>query len=741
VFTTSFVIEATIDTFNETDFKHTLAASLGVRASAVTLSVAAASITVTASVRVPARRVVDIRETLESFARDPAAATATLGVPVLSATPPIEEPVAAPIVETYPRPPARPPPASPPPRPPSPSGSTVAIGGGDTTGGTAALTTSGGDSDALLLPVVAGTVVILAGVIISCGVCWRRQQRQKQRAITRSALDGFYSSSTTAAAVTTVHDMPTGLSDKLGALSPADAGLAFAVQGDQVNVGQANTSSAASTWLASASSSCSEHQLEDLELGWVDEDETDDKLDAPIQARPSAAEAEANAQEARVVSPAELEAATDQFAACRELGRGGFGKVYIAATSHMPSLGSAPGMCGVKRLSASSSQGMRELLNEIQILGCCKHESLLPLLRFCLDSRLQALLYPLMRGGNLEDRLLATSEARRRLDVLTRVGEAAAPSSSSGASAEGAVEPMARLSWQQRLRVVRDVSRALLFLHTPSKSRAAILHRDIKATNILLDEHCNAKLADVGMARSLPGLVSAGDDPPRDVVTHVSTLSLLGTPGYVDPAVFNTGQYSPATDGYALGKVMLMCLTGLDVMAASEAGEDIYEDEACAFEHADTTVEWPPDAPASAGSPPEQAVPSLVAVLAGVICGLVYLPRRKRPGLAQVLKRLEDISERLRMRPGVVMASSCSERDECVVCMSLPRAVRFACGHCTCCENCTDALLQLSNQALCPCCRTPIHVLTRGLDTAASSDRSTFLFTESAPQAQWDFGK
>ena len=161
----------------------------------------------------------------------------------------------------------------------------------------------------------------------------------------------------------------------------------------------------------------------------------------------------------------------------------------------MPSLAAAPEHCAIKRLSAESSQGRRELETEIAVLGCCRHQNVLPLLAFCLDARAPSLVYPLMSGGNLEDRLLRTPEALRRLGALQRGG--------------GGSEPP--LGWRERMRILRDASRGLVYLHTPTAKRAMLLHRDVKATNILLDARNNAKLSDVGC----PGCRKVSHMAPR----------------------------------------------------------------------------------------------------------------------------------------------------------------------------------------------------------------------------------
>jgi len=205
---------------------------------------------------------------------------------------------------------------------------------------------------------------------------------------------------------------------------------------------------------------------------------------------------------------AELAAATAEWAAARKVGEGGFGVVYRA-----DALPSRPvvGPVAIKRLAADSQQGLNELMSEVQLLGTCRHEHLLPLLAFCYEGGVGCLVYPLMAGGSLEDRLVRDDDASRRLASLL--------------PAAGAVRPP--LTWQQRLRAVRDATRALVFLHTPTATRPVILHRDIKPANVLLDLEGNAKLADgvppyPCLAPALAALWPPLILPPRNPLTRAS---------------------------------------------------------------------------------------------------------------------------------------------------------------------------------------------------------------------------
>ena len=168
-----------------------------------------------------------------------------------------------------------------------------------------------------------------------------------------------------------------------------------------------------------------------------------------------------------VVSLGELRKATGDFAEGCTVGSGGFGTVYRTMTPLESLPGS--GLVAVKLRNADSSQGETELLRELQLLGTCAHPHLMPLLAFCVDPAGQSLVYPLMVGGNFEDRLLVSNEGQQRLGKL---GFAARPSP---------------LPWIVRLRALRDVMDALVYLHTPSDRKSVELHHDIKPSNILLD--------------------------------------------------------------------------------------------------------------------------------------------------------------------------------------------------------------------------------------------------------------
>ncbi|EOD28955.1 hypothetical protein EMIHUDRAFT_72922, partial [Emiliania huxleyi CCMP1516] len=231
----------------------------------------------------------------------------------------------------------------------------------------------------------------------------------------------------------------------------------------------------------------------------------------------------------------ELIAATDGFAEARKVGEGGFGRVYRCdALPSLPRV--ACGFAVKTALVGVGAQGLAELQSEVRTLSAACHPSLLPLLGACLAPARACLVYPLCRGGSLEDRLYRAPAALQRLRML------------------GFETPPPPLSSAARLRVLRDAASALHYLHTLSPM---VLHRDVSAGNILLDERGNGYLADVGLARAAEATAGGSQQ-----VSHLSTQRIFGKPGYMDPIISLDNQASQLTDGFALGITLLVALTG-----------------------------------------------------------------------------------------------------------------------------------------------------------------------------------
>ncbi|EOD20710.1 hypothetical protein EMIHUDRAFT_241925, partial [Emiliania huxleyi CCMP1516] len=371
-----------------------------------------------------------------------------------------------------------------------------------------------------------------------------------------------------------------------------------------------------------------------------------------------------------------LIAATDGFAEARKVGEGGFGRVYRAdALPSLPRV--ACGFAVKTALVGVGAQGLAELQSEVRTLSAACHPSLLPLLGVCLAPSRACLVYPLCRGGSLEDRLYRSPAALQRLRMLGF--ETAPPPLSSAA----------------RLRVLRDAARALHYLHTLSPM---ILHRDVSAGNILLDERGNGYLADVGLARAAEATAGAQ-------VSHLSTQRIFGKPGYMDPIILNDGQASQLTDGFALGITLLVALTGRGALGLLSACDDALEEPDTAESIAAADAGW------SAAQAEE---------LARLVVGLAFVRKKKRMPLAEALPRLEALVE----AAGAVEETAGAEERQCDLCYDAPRSVRFACGHALYCEACAPRVLERDTN--CPACRRPaLPIVDTGAGVAA---QTTFVY-------------
>ncbi|CAF2123094.1 hypothetical protein YC2023_028333 [Brassica napus] len=192
------------------------------------------------------------------------------------------------------------------------------------------------------------------------------------------------------------------------------------------------------------------------------------------------------------------------------LGTGGFGSVYK---------GVMPGTkleIAVKRVSHESRQGMKEFVAEIVSIGRMSHRNLVPLLGYCRRRGELLLVYDFMPNGSLDKYLYNTPEVT--------------------------------LNWKQRIKVILGVASGLFYLH--EEWEQVVIHRDVKASNVLLDGELNGRLGDFGLAR----LYDHGSDPQT---THV-----VGTLGYLAPEHTRTGRATTATDVFAFGAFLLEVTCG-----------------------------------------------------------------------------------------------------------------------------------------------------------------------------------
>ncbi|CAA2985152.1 L-type lectin-domain containing receptor kinase -like [Olea europaea subsp. europaea] len=201
----------------------------------------------------------------------------------------------------------------------------------------------------------------------------------------------------------------------------------------------------------------------------------------------------------------DLYIATKGFRDKELLGSGGFGRVYrgLLPTSKI--------QVAVKRVSHESRQGMREFVAEIASLGRLRHRNLVPLLGYCRRKGELLLVYENMPNGSLDKCLYG--------------------------------QPNISLNWDQRFHVIKGVASGLIYLH--EEWEQAVVHRDVKASNVLLDGELNGRLGDFGLAR----LYDHGSDP--------RTTRVVGTLGYLAPEHARSGKASTSTDVYAFGAFLL----------------------------------------------------------------------------------------------------------------------------------------------------------------------------------------
>ncbi|KAB1217834.1 L-type lectin-domain containing receptor kinase S.4 [Morella rubra] len=219
----------------------------------------------------------------------------------------------------------------------------------------------------------------------------------------------------------------------------------------------------------------------------------------------------------------ELKKATRGFRDKELIGSGGFGRVYKGT------LPNSNAQVAVKRISHDSKQGLREFVSEVGIIGHLRHRNLVQLLGWCRREADLLLVYDFMPNGSLDKYLFD--------------------------------EPKAILSWEQRFKVIKGVASGLLYLH--EEWEQAVLHRDIKAANVLLDSEYNGRLSDFGLAK----LYEHGSNP--------RTTRVVGTLGYLAPELTRTGKSTTSSDVFAFGALLLEVGCGRRPIDSAGSSEEL----------------------------------------------------------------------------------------------------------------------------------------------------------------------
>lgn len=208
----------------------------------------------------------------------------------------------------------------------------------------------------------------------------------------------------------------------------------------------------------------------------------------------------------------DVKRATHNFDRKCLLGQGGFGAVYRGVLSNKT-------LVAVKRVSENSNQGEQEFMAEVMIISRLRHKNLVRLLGWCHEDGELLLIYDLMPNGSL-DKWIFEKDAKHEV-----------------------------LDWHHRCKIVSGVASALLYLHEECEQQ--VIHRDLKASNIMLDCDYNARLGDFGLARLI-----------EHNKNSYTTNAIAGTPGYIAPEYFHTGRATTESDVFSFGAVALEVACG-----------------------------------------------------------------------------------------------------------------------------------------------------------------------------------
>ncbi|CAN6912018.1 unnamed protein product [Brassica oleracea] len=316
-----------------------------------------------------------------------------------------------------------------------------------------------------------------------------------------------------------------------------------------------------------------------------------------------------NVEKTKIFSSRELEKATENFSQSRVLGQGGQGTVYKGMLVDGRTV-------AVKKSKVMDEDQLQDFINEVVILSQINHRHIVKLLGCCLETEVPILVYEFIINGNLFQHIHELES-----NDYTMI-------------------------WGIRLRIAVDVAGALSYLHSSASS--PIYHRDIKSTNILLDEKHRAKVADFGTSRSI-----------TIDQTHWTTV-VSGTVGYVDPEYYQSSQFTDKSDVYSFGVVLAELITGdKPVVTIQNTRETISLAEH--FRHAVKEKRFSDitDARIKDDCKPEQ-----VMAVANLAVKCLSSKGNKRPNMREVFTELERISASLEDSHVQVMIDEAEEDEE-----------------------------------------------------------------------------
>ncbi|KAG6768665.1 hypothetical protein POTOM_027592 [Populus tomentosa] len=239
------------------------------------------------------------------------------------------------------------------------------------------------------------------------------------------------------------------------------------------------------------------------------------KVSAPAKAE---VQKEAPPVEVPALSLEELKEKTDNFGSKALIGEGSYGRVYYANLESGKAV-------AIKKLDvASEPETNVEFLTQVSMVSRLKHENFVELLGYCVEGNLRVLAYEFATMGSLHDIL-------------------------HGRKGVQGAQPGPVLDWMQRVRIAVDAARGLEYLH--EKVQPAVIHRDVRSSNVLLFEDFKAKIADFNLSNQAP-----------DMAARLHSTRVLGTFGYHAPEYAMTGQLTQKSDVYSFGVVLLELLTG-----------------------------------------------------------------------------------------------------------------------------------------------------------------------------------